>query len=139
MINQELRDTIIADVAIIVMEKYNVVLLSMELENSISSIVLSPLEIMDIVCKEFGLKTSDIIKKGRTRTNVDLKFICIHLIKRFRPNMTLKQIATYFQYKNHTSTLHAINMAETLSVTDKEFRADYIRALNKVEEFTNKI
>lgn len=84
-------------------------------------------EITEIVCRESGLKLSQLMSKSRERYLVLNRFICYHLIKKKYPCATLKQIAGVFG-KDHSSVIHGLRDIDNLlrlpnNIETKEFIA----------------
>ena len=121
--------------------KYNIVIepdniLVME---NLSPALLSAERIITVISKDSGINYKHIISKNRRRENVDVRFICIKIIKNYKNNWSLKKVSNIFNYAHHSSVIHAVKEADKLIETNKEFRNQYQRAVYLIENITNNI
>lgn len=88
-----------------------------------------PDEILNKVCKYFKANPDDVTSKSRRRELVEVRYICISLIKNYT-NLTLFKIGRIFD-RDHSTIIHAINTVNDLSETDREFK-EKVKGAEKV-------
>ena len=80
-------------------------------------------EIINTVCKHFGLETATIHTKSRKREVVQARQIAMYLAKKHTDFSTAK-IGTLIGNKDHATVLHACKTIKQLKEVDKSFRAE---------------
>ena len=74
------------------------------------------------VCKFFGLTPKQMTEQTRKKHIAFPRQIAMYLSDLMVPNIPLKDIATYYNRKDHTTVIHAKKMIETKFKEDKDFR-----------------
>lgn len=80
-------------------------------------------DIINSVCKHFGLETSAIYTKSRKREVVQARQIAMYLAKN-NTELSAAKIGTLIGDKNHATVLHACKTIKELREVDKSFRAE---------------
>ena len=80
-------------------------------------------EIINTVCKHFGLETATIHTKSRKREVVQARQIAMYLAKNHTDFSTAK-IGALIGHKDHATVLHACKTIKELKEVDKSFRAE---------------
>ena len=80
-------------------------------------------EIINTVCKHFGLETATIHTKSRKREVVQARQIAMYLAKNYTEFSTAK-IGALIGHKDHATVLHACKTIKELKEVDKSFRAE---------------
>ena len=80
-------------------------------------------EIINTVCKHFGLETATIHTKSRKREVVQARQIAMYLAKNYTDLSTAK-IGALIGHKDHATVLHACKTIKELKEVDKSFRAE---------------
>jgi chromosomal replication initiator protein len=62
--------------------------------------------IIEVACREFGLKPVELTGKRRTKTVAQARMTCMYLARRLT-KMSLEEIGGYFGGRDHTTVLHA--------------------------------
>jgi len=73
----------------------------------------------------FGVKKTLLISKTRTQQLVDARFMCIMVIRE-RLRLPVKRIGQLFE-RDHTSVLHALKTVQNLCHTDEQYKHQYQR------------
>ena len=79
--------------------------------------------IMNAVCEKFHVKPRDISGKSRRKDFVAARQILMYLLKKYTP-LSICQIGRDLGGRDHSTVIHACNMAERRLATDKAFRLD---------------
>ena len=80
-------------------------------------------EIINTVCKHFGLETATIHTKSRKREVEQARQIAMYLAKNHTDFSTAK-IGALIGHKDHATVLHACKTIKELKEVDKSFRAE---------------
>lgn len=80
-------------------------------------------DIINSVCKHFGLETSAIYTKSRKREVVQARQIAMYLAKN-NTELSAAKIGTLIGNKDHATVLHACKTIKELREVDKTFRAE---------------
>lgn len=88
-------------------------------------------DILQITCKEFNIKSSDIKSNKKTKNIVMIRRIIIFLTRELT-TMSMPQLAMFFDMKDHTAISHNIKKINELILENLELK-------NKIEELKNKI
>lgn len=80
-------------------------------------------DIIEVVCKHYGLENSAIHTKSRKREVVQARQVAMYLAKN-NTEYSLAKIGTWIGGKNHATVLHACNTIKDLCEVDKTFRSD---------------
>lgn len=74
--------------------------------------------------------------KVRQRNIVELRFLAALLLRRYYPNITLKQIALLFGGQDHTSVMNALIRAnDLLDIKDLVFTRKHNLAVNTIDQW----
>jgi len=84
--------------------------------------VISVEEILRTVAKAFSVKTEDIYGKSRMEAIALARHVCMYVIRRFIPSMSLIQIAEALGRKDHTTVIHGEKRIRDKADTDESFR-----------------
>lgn len=79
--------------------------------------------IINTVCKHFGLETSIIYSKSRKREVAQARQISMYLAKNYT-DMSMSKIGKIIGNKHHSTVLYACKTIEELQQVDKTFRAE---------------
>ncbi len=98
---------------------------------------------LDEICKFRNYKKSDVLKKGRKREYTDVRAIATYLAKKQFSKIGLREIAKYFNLKNHPTVLYSISKIENLKNQDWDIKRtlehceklDFASELLKSQEF----
>jgi len=74
-------------------------------------------QVAAVVAKKFNTSITDLRLHKRQKSIVDARHVSMYLMKRFTEH-SLRDIATYWCRKDHTTVLHAIAKIESLRLTD---------------------
>ena len=77
---------------------------------------------LDEICKFRDYKKSDVLKKGRKREHTDVRAIATYLIKKQFSKIGLREIANFFNLKNHATVLHSVTKIENLKNQDWDIK-----------------
>ena len=92
-----------------------------------------PEHMLHLVANTLHLGYENFMAKTRKREIVEMRFIAALLLRRFYPQVTLKQIGSFFGGQDHTSVINGISRAYNLLETnDIIFCTKYNNALNTV-------
>ena len=80
-------------------------------------------DIINTVCKHFGLETNAIHTKSRKREVVQARQVAMYLAKTYTDFSTSK-IGKFIGNKDHATVLHACKTVKGQCEVDKGFRAD---------------
>lgn len=75
------------------------------------------------VCNFYSITMSQIIDKSRKPNVAFPRQVAMYLANLLIPQLSLKEIAEYYNRKDHTTVLYAKRMMENQFRTDNEFRA----------------
>jgi len=96
----------------------------------------APEQMLRIIANSLNVSTQYFQLKGRQREIVELRFLSALLLRRYYPNITLKQIALLFGGQDHTSVMNALTRAtELLEINDALFTRKYDAAINAVNSW----
>lgn len=80
--------------------------------------------IIDKVCKFYSITRKQIMDKTRVKNIAFPRQVAMYLICLLIPQISLKEIALYFNRKDHTTVLHAKRMIENKFNKDNDLRVD---------------
>jgi len=80
--------------------------------------------IIDKVCKFYSITRKQIMDKTRVKNISFPRQVAMYLICLLIPQVSLKEIALYFNRKDHTTVLHAKRMIENKFNKDNDMRVD---------------
>jgi chromosomal replication initiator protein len=75
------------------------------------------------VCNTYGLSITQISEKSRKPNVAFPRQVAMYLANLLIPSLSLKDIAEYFNRKDHTTVLHAKRMIENQFRSDLDFRS----------------
>lgn len=78
--------------------------------------------VMNKVCSHFELTPGQLLENTRKKNIVFPRQVAMYLTNLLIPQIPLKDIAAYYQRKDHTTVLHAKKNIENLFRNDKDFR-----------------
>ncbi|MES0488398.1 MAG: chromosomal replication initiator protein DnaA [Leptospirales bacterium] len=84
--------------------------------------IISVEDILRTVAKAFGVKTEDIYGKSRMEAIALARHVCMYVIRRFIPTMSLIQIAQALGRKDHTTVIHGEKRIRDKADKDESFR-----------------
>ncbi|KAA6231276.1 chromosomal replication initiator protein DnaA [Campylobacter sp. LR264d] len=88
-------------------------------------------DILNLVCREFNIKISDVQSNKKMKNIVMVRRIIIFLSRELT-SISMPKLATYFDMKDHTAISHNIKKINELINKDLELK-------NKIDELRNKI
>lgn len=92
-----------------------------------------PEHMLRLIANALSTDFEEFKAKTRRRDIVELRFIGALLLRRFYPQVTLKQIGRLFGGQDHTSVINGISRAyDLLETNDIIFCTKYNKALNTV-------
>jgi chromosomal replication initiator protein len=81
-----------------------------------------PLTIIDIISKYFKIDTKLIMSKSRKRNIVEARHIISHVLYHDRfLKLSLNQVATLLNKKDHTTIIHSVNFCKTQNEIDVKY------------------
>ncbi|MBI9032621.1 chromosomal replication initiator protein DnaA [bacterium] len=80
--------------------------------------------IIDKVCKFYSITRKQVMDKTRVKNIAFPRQVAMYLICLLIPHISLKEIALYFNRKDHTTVLHAKRMIENKFNKDNDLRVD---------------
>jgi chromosomal replication initiation ATPase DnaA len=93
----------------------------------------APEQMLGIIANALETNVQYFQQKGRKREIVELRFLSALLLRRYYPNITLKQIAVLFGGQDHTSVMNGLTRAnELLDIKDPLFTSRYDIAIDAV-------
>jgi len=96
----------------------------------------SPEQMLHTIATGLNMAPEDYKLKSRKTDIVELRFIGAHLLRRFYPRLTLKQIGALYGGQDHTSVTNSITRAnELLYTNDPIFNYKYNNALDIVTKW----
>ncbi|MCB5230086.1 MAG: chromosomal replication initiator protein DnaA [Candidatus Cloacimonas sp.] len=90
--------------------------------------------IMNKVCDHFGLTPGQILSNTRKKNIVFPRQVAMYLSNLLIPQLTLKNIAQYYQRKDHTTVLHAKKHIENLFRSDNDFRIQVEKIISDIKQ-----
>lgn len=84
------------------------------------------------VCKHFEISVPQIMEKSRKSSQSMPRQVAMYLANYLIPQLSLKEIAEYYNRKDHTTVLHAKKMIENRSHEDQEFRKKVELTINAI-------
>ena len=86
------------------------------------------------VCKYYNITPNQILAISRKKQFVFPRQVAMYLSNLLIPSMSLKDIASYYQRKDHTTAIHAIKMIEKKFNEDKSFRIEIEHLIKEIKE-----
>ncbi len=80
--------------------------------------------IVDKVCSFYNITRSQIMDKTRKKNIAFPRQVAMYLISLLIPQLSLKEIASFFNRKDHTTVLHAKKMIDAKFNADNDMRVD---------------
>lgn len=85
---------------------------------------VGPWRILEVIAAALNMLPTDYAVKSKQRMYKDLKWLGITFLREYFPAMSLKDMAEYVKYEDHTSAIHALNQTKiTLGLKDTYSRA----------------
>ena len=91
----------------------------------------SVIAIILIAADEFGVSPQSIIRRGRRALIINARHTAMAII-RSHTKLTLVEIATVFQGRNHTTIVNAVSRCRLRRRADPDFSAAYDRTLSRL-------
>ncbi len=85
------------------------------------------------VCNSFGLEPAQMMEKTRKQNVAFPRQVAMYLASVMIPHLSLKEIAEYYNRKDHTTVLHAKKMIDNQFSSDQEFRAQVELIMQKIQ------
>lgn len=96
----------------------------------------APEQMLRVIANALNTNAQYFQQKGRKREIVELRFLTALLLRRYYPNITLKQIALLFGGQDHTSVMNGLTRAtELLEINDPLFTSRYDIAIGAVSSW----
>lgn len=98
----------------------------------------SPDKMLEIIAAASQLDYNYFKAKTRKREIVELRFLAALLLRKYYPNITLKEIARLYGGQDHTSVMNGLTRAnELLDINDPVFTYKYQNAVNAINRWIN--
>jgi len=81
---------------------------------------LSIESIVDVVIEKFSVKRSELLGKGRPKSVVEPRHICMYLARELT-SLTLQEIGGYFGGRDHSTVVHAVQAATNRRAGNPQF------------------
>jgi len=96
----------------------------------------TPNEMLYIIAATLNMDPESFSIKGRSREVVELRFLGALLLRRYFPDIRLRQIAELFGGQDHTSVINAVTRANELLYThDLAFTTKYNNTIKIVNQW----
>lgn len=93
----------------------------------------SPDKMLQVIANTLHMEYNYFQTKTRKREIVELRFLASLLLRRYYPNITLKQIAQLYGGQDHTSVMNGLSRAnELLDINDPVFSFKYLSAITAI-------
>ncbi len=93
----------------------------------------SPDKMLQVIASTLQMEYGYFQTKTRKREIVELRFLASLLLRRYYPNITLKQIAQLYGGQDHTSVMNGLARAnELLDINDPVFCFKYLSAVTAI-------
>jgi chromosomal replication initiator protein len=89
--------------------------------------------VMNKVCSHFELTPGQLLDNTRKKNIVFPRQVAMYLSNLLIPQLSLKDIALYYQRKDHTTVLHAKKHIENLFRTDNSFRIQIEKIIKDIK------
>ncbi len=90
-------------------------------------------KIFKAVSDTYGVSVEDIKSSGRAKNITHARNVCMHVMKKLIPNMTLKEIGAYFK-KDHATVINSLKNIEALIETDSIVKNTVNGIIREVKE-----
>ena len=98
----------------------------------------SPDKMLEVIAAASHLDYNYFKTKTRKREIVELRFLAALLLRKYYPNITLKEIARLYGGQDHTSVMNGLARAnELLDINDPVFTYKYHNAVSAVNQWIN--
>lgn len=88
-------------------------------------------EVMEVIAKECGVSTSDIVGRSRKREKVDARHIfCAILYQKF--NYKLTKIGEIVDGRDHTTIIHAVSSYKDRFKNEDDYKDKVLRIFNTI-------
>jgi chromosomal replication initiation ATPase DnaA len=96
----------------------------------------TPKQFLNIIAASMGMHPDCFKIKGRSRDVVELRFLAALLLRRYFPDIRLKQIAALFGGQDHTSVMNALTRAnDLLYINDLAFTTKYNNTIKTINQW----
>jgi chromosomal replication initiation ATPase DnaA len=96
----------------------------------------TPKQFLNIIASSIGMHPDCFKIKGRARDIVELRFLAALLLRRYFPDIRLKQIAALFGGQDHTSVMNALKRAnDLLYINDLAFTTKYNNTIKTINQW----
>ena len=86
------------------------------------------------VCKTLNMPEESVLSKSHKASIVDVRYLCVHFIKKYTENIPLNTIGVWFKRKGngsaHSFAIYALRKTEMYRESDNEFKEKYRQCLN---------
>lgn len=89
--------------------------------------------IKHIVATHYGMTTTELLTRTTKRVVAQRRMISIALCREYT-KATVYELAAMHNLTNHASTIHAVKTINNLRATNRKFRGEYYRIMEKVEQ-----
>ncbi len=90
-------------------------------------------KIFKAVSDTYGVSVEDIKSLGRSKNIIQARNVCMYVMKKLIPNMTLKEIGAYFK-KDHSTVINSLDKIEALIETDSIVKNTVNGIIREVKE-----
>ena len=90
-------------------------------------------KIFSTVSETYGVSLEDIKSSGRAQNISQARNVCMYVMKKVIPNITLKEIGVHFK-KDHSTVLHSVKRVETSIESDQIFKNTVNNIIREVKE-----
>jgi len=95
-------------------------------EISIKRHIEAPMDIVNLCAIHYGVTPNEMLGRHRKKELVKPRHLCMHVIRKFFPRFTLKEMGIMFSGRDHSSAIHAVDAVEGYIKTDKNYRKEYM-------------
>lgn len=92
--------------------------------------------VMNKVCSHYELTPGQLLENTRKKNIVFPRQVAMYLTNLLIPQVSLKEIAVYYQRKDHTTVLHAKKHIENLFRNDNDFRIQIEKIIKDIKNGT---
>jgi chromosomal replication initiator protein len=89
--------------------------------------------IMQKVCKYYNITLTQIVDRTRIQKIALPRQIAMYLSNLLIPNISLKEVAKYYNRNDHTTVLHAKKMIETKFIENNDFRIEVEQLIKDIK------
>lgn len=95
-----------------------------------------PEKMLEVIAYTLQMDYTYFTTKTRKREIVEMRFLASLLLRKYYPNITLKQIAQLYGGQDHTSVMNGLSRAnELLDINDPVFSFKYLSAMTAINNW----